>query len=407
MSSASSDAIPQPLARAAGATRLTLFVYFLLASNIRISWPPLGGDPLIYGSGGLKAHHMLALSLVTFLLFKRECPIAWPLRAFFAIGAATAAFAAMRGNLLLIPLSNFIYCAYAVIIGCALFESLGKEQFLRSLRIAGRLFAATCLIEAVVQFDQFSAAAAGLLPHPLTVLNGGGANIESTFFAFAVALELGTAWFWPMMFAGLLFAAGGASRSGQLVLLFTFGIWLWGYLSPRMRLFFLGALGATVGIVAVYFLQEVLSAGFLRRFATLGSETDRGFLGRVMVWGGALYSIREYPFGHGVGMAAPLVAAWTPFWHGEDNVHNIYLQFFVDLGVQSLVAFLIVAFFCVLAFVRGGVRHPIGAVIAAYLAVGLLELRGYDIFPFLLIGPYLTIVAPSLRRTVGPAPAGS
>jgi O-antigen ligase len=163
---------------------------------------------------------------------------------------------------------------------------------------------------------------------------------------------------------------------------------IWLSLSSRARWLLIACIVATVFFVGTALMSSgsLSELGILQRFAEVGSEEDAGSLGRLILWYGAFMAFLANPLGYGAGAAALLVSRTMPNWLGEMNVHNVYLQFAVDLGIQGLLAFVAVAVSCVRRFAWGHWRHPLGAAVVIYLILAFQGFRGSDHFMFLRYG---------------------
>jgi O-antigen ligase len=269
---------------------------------------------------------------------------------------------------------------------------MGIDEFMGCLRVVGRIFAICLIIEMIVLSGDFYDAFIGNIDHPMSLWNAAGVNGEGSYFCFFVALEIGTAYFWPMVMLALAYGAGAASRTTELGALMCITALIWSRLTPQQRktsLIAIAVAGAVVVAVVINYFSEV---GVVQRILEIGSQADPGTVGRFILWFAALEAFIAYPFGYGLGMAATFAASVSPLWGGENNVHNIYLQFAVDGGIQTLIAYLAIVFVVWRNFIAwSNWRLPLGLACVIYQLFGLEELRGYDTLPFLLIGA-LTIL---------------
>ncbi len=148
-------------------------------------------------------------------------------------------------------------------------------------------------------------------------------------------------WFWRVftgvsvvtMFTVLILSQ---SRGAWLAFLAVCGIllifrWRWGW--------GLIGLGVVLGTVAVSVWG---GAAITRWFTTDDSFTS--LQSRIEVWGRAIYMIRDFPLGIGMGLFGNLADRLYPFFLSPvgtiPHAHNLFLQIAVDLGIPGLLAWL-------------------------------------------------------------------
>lgn len=380
--------------KVAGKMRLSLFFFFLLAAAFIPTWPFLLLDADREG-GFIKVHHLIALTLVGVLFDKNGPAMSRSLVVFFGVSFATILITGLIGGFYTNFLVNYFYCAFCAVVGTQLYSRLGHQEFMQALRIGGRMFAAGLVIEMILNARQFIDAFSGTIPHPDSFLNPGGVNIEGAYLVIITALELGTPYFWPIGIFGIAFGAASASRSAELGALMVIGWGFWLSLTGRQRIMAIVAGASVLGIVTPIVLLNYSDVNIIARFVQVGSVQDVAVFERLLMWYGAFQAFLANPFGHGPGAAAQIVAQTSPEWLGDTNIHNIYLQFAVDLGLQGILTYLFVAFVSIRKFVLyGRGRYALGFAFLAYLILAIQEFRGYDQIIFLFLGA-LTIAKPS------------
>lgn len=125
----------------------------------------------------------------------------------------------------------------------------------------------------------------------------------------------------------------------------------------------------------------------LSRFEDIGS--DSGSLGRLAMWQFAGQAIVDNPFGVGIGNALNYLRYTTGIPFVESNMHNLFMQMFVELGWLGGLYYLnIVAAFFIKQWKQVGNNAFIG-MLYAYIFMSLFQFRGGEPLIFFVLGVYL------------------
>ena len=92
-------------------------------------------------------------------------------------------------------------------------------------------------------------------------------------------------------------------------------------------------------------------------------------------------------FGYGVGNGVPLMEEISGLTFVENNVHNIYLQFLLEGGIQSLLLFLFMVGHILIRPAEGQQRN-IKAFLFLYLMLALIEFSGYEAYFWFFVGMF-------------------
>ena len=105
-----------------------------------------------------------------------------------------------------------------------------------------------------------------------------------------------------------------------------------------------------------------------------------------MLWEAAPDVFLANPMGVGAGNSIHEMEQALGYQFEENNLHNIYLQILVDLGVVGFAAYGVMIY-CL--WKRGKVsrfQNPIWLAIGLYFLMGFLQFRAYDPFFFFWLG---------------------
>jgi O-antigen ligase len=93
----------------------------------------------------------------------------------------------------------------------------------------------------------------------------------------------------------------------------------------------------------------------------------------------------------------------------ENNVHNVYLQFLLEGGVQSLAAYLAMIAAILAKKVATPMQRNVKAFLLCYLVLSFIQFNGYEAYLWFFIGMFLAfprqLTARALRLPWRAAPA--
>lgn len=260
--------------------------------------------------------------------------------------------------------SEFIKMLYAFTIYIVVYnlcESLDDGQIERVVCAAGLLYAVLVAINMLLNLSSITETLLGHIAHPdergMITLIGGGTNIEASYLAYFSPFFLKRKKYWYWLFA-LVASLAFASRVGiilcavaMLFCLFsqtrrlTINHLIWGII-----LLVAGGILLTIGYNAGLF-NSIIS-----RFLSIGS--DGGSTGRLRMWNVAPAIFSDHPLGCGFGNAIGLTRNYTGVNLREGNIHNVYLQFLLELGIPGLIMLIVVAFQTGVAALKANFQDP-------------------------------------------------
>ncbi|MDR6935642.1 O-antigen ligase family protein [Luteibacter sp. 3190] len=219
-------------------------------------------------------------------------------------------------------------------------------------------------------------------------MSTGGRNIEASLLALLSILMLGTRAY-PIA-AGIALLTSGMmlSRAGLIGTAISIGIAA--YRARKTRdYYFYTFLGVAVGVLLVgLVVSSVIDVPILDRF-NLQAETQLAHknVGRLALWNTAGLALDHNLLGYGVGNGVPMMEELSGLTFVENNVHNIYLQFLLEGGVQSLLLFLVMVGQILLTRTEGQ-QSNIKAFLLCYLILAFIEFSGYEAYLWFFVGMF-------------------
>lgn len=219
-------------------------------------------------------------------------------------------------------------------------------------------------------------------------MSTGGRNIEASLLALLSVLLIGTR-VYPIA-AGIALLTSGMmlSRSGLLGTAVSIGIAAYRMRKTRHYYFytFLGvaAMVLVVGLV----LSSVIDIPVIDRF-NLQAETqlEHKNVGRLALWNSAGTALGHNLLGYGVGNGVPVMEQISGLQFVENNVHDIYLQFLLEGGMQSLLLFLVLAGHILFSRTEGQ-QGNVKAFLLCYLMLAFIEFSGYEAYFWFFVGVF-------------------
>ncbi|NID14577.1 O-antigen ligase family protein [Luteibacter yeojuensis] len=219
-------------------------------------------------------------------------------------------------------------------------------------------------------------------------MSTGGRNIEASLLALLSILLLGTRAYPVAAGIAFLTSATMLSRAGLVGAAVSIGIAA--YRARKTRSYYLYTFVgvAIVVLVGGLVVSSVVDIPVLDRF-NLQAETqlEHKNVGRLALWNSATLALEQNLFGYGVGNGVPLMEQISGLTFVENNVHDIYLQFLLEGGVQSLLLFLAMVVHILFRPAEGQQRN-IKAFLLCYLMLAFIEFSGYEAYFWFFVGMF-------------------
>lgn len=338
-------------------------------------------------SGLIKPHHMA--SAATFLLLIYINKIFFPnilITAFFFLSFITSivAFSFYGLNLQIVTL---VYCFALAVIGTSIFRIKGYDETLRLCRIAFLLALTLVMIKNIFFLPEIMSAILAGSRVWIPGLVAGGVNPEGVTLALGIALFFNSRLLLPYFVTVTALNFVYSSRGGILVCALAGAIWLMMYISPRRVLLAAGALAAALMVAALAPADSVVGEAISKvvsRFSEIG--TDPGSLGRIDLWTGIPQALSENIFGYGVMNAVPVLERLMSTDIVDVHLHNIYMQALMDVGIQGLVAYLLIVIFIIISAFRNRANNLFAILMILYFFSGALRFRLFDTIIYIFMG---------------------
>lgn len=234
--------------------------------------------------------------------------------------------------------------------------------------------------------------------HPyFPVIIGNHINLESTWLgllAFFFSKKRIMKWVYAGLNLLISFLYG--SRSGMIVAAMVI-IWFFLQELPKLntrknRVILLTVVIIGLIIVVQSGMYEMFIGRAIGRFLNQGKEI--GDIARLKVWSYVGQTMKRYPLGAGAdnGLKALIRAGGEA--SGESNIHNVYLQAFIDFGWLGGALYLMLL---IRMFWNGRkelLSNPFLAALAAYCVVSMFQFRGGETIAFFILALYLVTRKP-------------
>jgi len=216
-------------------------------------------------------------------------------------------------------------------------------------------------------------------------------------------LQTDRKYFWFSFFNALLFSLLWGSRAGFILTVLALLFWILRGRGVNLKTF-LVSVGMFLFLVVVSLVLSTFLPpdNALNRFFNLQKEIEYGEqgIGRLGFYFGAVPMLKDNIFGYGVGNAVRIMGSYTGIQYKENNVHNIYLQYLLDGGIQSLILALFLHFKLLFFLLKDRFSFPPLRVAYSYLLIGFIQFTGYDMLGWFFVGySYAYIVY--LKREAG------
>ena len=234
-------------------------------------------------------------------------------------------------------------------------------------------------------------------------LSTGGRNIEASLLVMLSILLLGTRFYFPSVMLALLTSGMMQSRAGLIGTAISLWIFLWR--TRKTKLYYLNlALGmALLVLVAALIFTSVVDIPVLDRF-NLKSETtlEENGVGRLALWHYAGVALHKNLLGYGIGNGVPVMEKLSGIDFVENNVHNVYLQFLLEGGVQSLVAYLIMIVAILAKRATTRIQRNVKAYLICYLVLSTIQFNGSEAYLWFFIGAFFAFPTWSAQEESDP-----
>ncbi|MCP1641860.1 O-antigen ligase [Pseudomonas citronellolis] len=287
---------------------------------------------------------------------------------------------------------RIVIAALAFFTGYSLARSKTSDKISSYFNTAGII----ALIAIIVRFLIYPVASVQLLQGnrnfliDYPALTTGGHNIEATYLVFLAILTSNRKISIALLILTTILSIMYMSRVGLILI----------FLVSAMAIYRRASITSFICIIATFalvtpLLLATISPKTFERFTNIQQEIEYGDegIGRLGLFNGATILIKNNIFGYGVGNTIPAMEEATGLSYKENNVHNIYLQILLDLGIISFTSFTLFSIWIFYNAIRTKFHNKFLVLSSAYLLIGLIQFTGLDALGWLCIGlayPYMT-----------------
>ena len=224
---------------------------------------------------------------------------------------------------------------------------------------------------------------AGVHPNFKSLVGGGG-NLQSTLCGMFAVFTMRKPYGIIVWYITLAISAMYASRTGiviNLMVIMWYLVFVKG-INTKTILIILPA------VVVMFIVMIYSSAGSIVIERFMNTAEDGGS-GRSTLWAEALEVIEQYPFGVGCGHVMYAIEKVNSVVRGENNAHNIYIQYITEHGIIFGALFLIMSISWVLKHeFKQRFQNPFGVFTLIYFVQGLAQSTGIDTWVIVVVGSY-------------------
>ena len=219
----------------------------------------------------------------------------------------------------------------------------------------------------------------------------GGMNIECTILAFIAMLQTRKNYFYFSFINALFFSTIFGSRVGLILTLMALVFWVYkGKTINYKNIVKLAVIFSLVLSILVFLSTFLPKGNAISRFNNNNIEQELYYgnkgIGRIGFLLGSFVLLEKNIFGYGSTNSVRVMSEVTGINHLENNVHNIFLQFLLDGGIQSLIIFMIIFFLITRYLIKDKFLFPPLRIAFSYLVIGLLQFTGYDLIGWFFLG---------------------
>lgn len=283
---------------------------------------------------------------------------------------------------------------YVLLISLTLYQYRNyftAKEWIDLFRKASELLILTVLINDILNYESIVYTLGSSKGHPLiNYIMGGGANLEATWICMLGFLFTENRKHYWFCVATLVIACLYSSRTGIIIGILCLVYIAYKELKSRMSL---SKLAVLIGILAavVWILKMNLMDSFWLRLQSLGQSSDLGVSARMIMWHQFDEALMNNWIGYGAGNSVRAIEDTLGYSIPYSNIHNIYLQSFLDFGLigGGLFIYLVVSFF--VDATRNMKHSPISLVLSVYFIAGISQFAACEATLGYIIGLYFCV----------------
>lgn len=348
-------------------------------------------------SFGVKLYHVAAMVSIIYLVKRGTIVLPNPKVLFFGVIIVVISVINSLKFGLNSFLLNYLFAFYFLILIYNIGRNLDEETWISIFSRCATLLMIVIWVKNTVYIKTFIAFFQAPYGHPDAVLTffGGGVNLEASYMAMLTPLFFRKEFRTSIVYSisSTLLSLIYVSRTALIINMIC---WMWiGLMELKSKHAIRILELVIVFVIALFALIERGSASYMiERIMGLGNlVTEPGAQGRLRMWRYVWEAILNNPLGAGIGNSIKAIEDVSGLTYGEDNIHNIYMQMFIDLGFLGGLYYLSM----ILKFLKTKWKkiylNPISSVLMLYVCSSFLQFRGAEIFVYFFLASYLVIEA--------------
>lgn len=285
---------------------------------------------------------------------------------------------------------NYCFAFYVFFIGLFISKSISEDEILSALQIAAIFVSIVVIIKNIYYYNELVFFLKHPYGHPsIYYLYGGGPNLEATWIALNALFFINKKriFYFSLIFSFII-SMIYASRVSIIMLL---SVYLFYLISNKPTKKERNNILITFLFVTVFFgyqiVQKLSDLYVIKRFINFWSEG--GSQGRIILYKAFAesYSYKSF-FGVGPGNAIPYIEEATNKNFIEDNLHNYYLQVFLELGIFGLLILVLIIYDLIYKNLKIRFNSPFGILCLCYFIGCLIQFRGAEAIVWLCLGMF-------------------
>lgn len=277
--------------------------------------------------------------------------------------------------------SRMINMVYALIIYILVYNFslyFDEKSLSQIMCMAGLLYGILVTINIVLHAATVFDCLLGKIEHPrMSTIIGGGINLEATYLGFFSIFMIKQKKYWYWFFAVLVSVAYG-SRAGMLVDAIAIGLVFFQLIrkpsdkkwihARRLILFCV--------ILLIIIVGKQIKVGVFTRITKIGE--DVGSIARLKMWQMVPQVVSQNPFGYGFGNGINVVRRAAGIFFEEDNLHNVYLQYLVELGIPGFILWILIMLKVIRAAWQSNFQNEVSNLLLLFYATFLVQSVGTE-----------------------------
>ncbi|WP_419782838.1 O-antigen ligase family protein [Malaciobacter marinus] len=353
---------------------LDRIILFLIFISVFIQIPLF----LVSGSSYARFYHLLIPILFLIILFRKEI--------IFFVNDVFIFFIFILFSIAIhsyfysfnIYSMQIIFCMliYYIVLNIAYY--LKNEEQTYILKLVFMIFLFIVLFKCLFYYDSLLDAYETKQASLINVLwiVAGNHNLELTYISFIAIFYIKEKIpFYILLLLLIILSTIYMSRIGivEVFILLYFKYMMKFSLNKNIYYIFILSCLLCVFLILIFYFFD--NNQFIERFTNIEEELNNTSSGRGMLWYGGLKLLEDNIFGYGIGNSISLTKEIVGKNFLENNFHNIYLQYMLDLGVIPMLFY----FYIIIKRIILSKDLTLKLFIIIFSLVSFIQFTGYDI----------------------------